>query len=134
MTRCEIPVSIGEVWDKYTILIIKNERIQESEKLKWVNIEMDELKPFTEKYALPEELSNEMYDVNSQLWDLEDKIRFLDTNNKFDEVFITTSRQIYVTNDKRYEVKKKINEYHNSNIMEVKSYHEHSAPKHIKDT
>ena len=134
MSRCEIPVSIGELWDKYTILMIKNERIEETEKLRWVQIEMDELRPFTEKYALPEELRKEMYNVNSQLWDLEDKIRFLDNRHTFDKTFIDTSRQIYVTNDKRYEVKKKINVYHKSNIMEVKSYHEHTAPTHTKHT
>ena len=132
MARCEIPVSIGELWDKYTILMIKNERIEATEKLQLVKIEMDELRPFTEKYALPKELRKEMYDVNSQLWDLEDKIRLLDNRNIFDKTFIDTSRQIYATNDKRYEVKKKINMYHKSNIMEVKSYYEHNAPKHTK--
>lgn len=127
--RCSVPVSIGELWDKYCILLIKREKIKDTEKKALVETEINELLPLIEKFPIERELQNEMYDVNCSLWELEDRIRILGETENFLEgpskqviEFIETSKSIYSTNDNRYKVKRKINEIWNSHIMEVKSY------------
>lgn len=127
--RCSVPVSIGELWDKYCILLIKREKIKDTEKKALVETEINELLPFIEKFPIKRELQNEMYDVNCSLWELEDRIRILGESENLLEgpskqviEFIETSKSIYSTNDNRYKVKRKINEIWKSHIMEVKSY------------
>lgn len=127
--RCRVPVSIGELWDKYCILLIKREKIKDTEKKALVETEINELLPLIEKFPIERELQNEMYDVNCSLWELEDRIRILGESENLLEgpskqviEFIETSKSIYSTNDNRYKVKRKINEIWNSHIMEVKSY------------
>ena len=127
MSLCSIPVSIGELWDKYTILNIKKRKIKSEERLACVNKEIDALKPYIEKYPLETRLINELTEINTSLWNLEDHIRELDNKNIFNEEFIKVSRSIYYSNDKRHEVKNKIDLFHNSYIVEVKSYKEHKA-------
>lgn len=127
--RCSVPVSIGELWDKYCILLIKREKIKDTEKKALVETEINELLPLIEKFPIERELQNEMYDVNCSLWELEDRIRILGETENFLEgpskqviEFIEISKSIYSTNDNRYKVKRKINEIWKSHIMEVKSY------------
>lgn len=127
--RCSVPVSIGELWDKYCILLIKREKIKDTEKKALVETEINELLPFIEKFPIERKLQNEMYDVNCSLWELEDRIRILGESenllvgpSKQVIEFIETSKSIYSTNDNRYKVKRKINEIWKSHIMEVKSY------------
>lgn len=127
--RCSVPVSIGELWDKYCILLIKREKIKDTEKKALVETEINELLPFIEKFPIERKLQNEMYDVNCSLWELEDRIRILGESENLLEgpskhviEFIETSKSIYSTNDNRYKVKRKINEIWKSHIMEVKSY------------
>lgn len=127
--RCSVPVSIGELWDKYCILLIKREKIKDTEKKALVETEINELLPLIEKFPIERELQNEMYDVNCSLWELEDRIRILGESENLLEgpskqviEFIEISKSIYSTNDNRYKVKRKINEIWKSHIMEVKSY------------
>ena len=127
--RCSVPVSIGELWDKYCILLIKREKIKDAEKKALVETEINELLPLIEKFPIEKELQNEMYDVNCSLWELEDRIRILGESENLLEgpskqviEFIEISKSIYSTNDNRYKVKRKINEIWKSHIMEVKSY------------
>lgn len=127
MTLCSVPVSIGELWDKYTILTIKSRKIIDQERLTCVDKEIAALKPFIDKYPLEPDLINELTEINSSLWELEDEIRELDSKNTFNEQFIKVSRSIYYTNDKRYDVKNKINLFYKSSIVEVKSYKQHNA-------
>ena len=106
---CNIPVSIGELFDKYTILQIKQQRINDLNKLNMVQTELAYLKPFIDKYNLDISLIEELKTINETLWDIEDKIRYKENSNEFDEEFIQLARSVYITNDKRSETKNKIN-------------------------
>ena len=119
---CHIPVSIGELFDKYTILQIKSERITNLNKLELVHKEMDYLKLFIEQYQLPDIIFKELKSVNETLWTIEDDIRIKEKNSQFDDTFIQLARNVYITNDKRCEIKNEINILTNSSIYEVKSY------------
>jgi len=120
--NCIVPVSIGELWDKYTILLIKKEKISDSQKLMHVKKEIEYLTPFIEKYNLDEKIQNELKECNTMLWNIEDKIREKEYEKEFDKEFIELARSVYYTNDTRAEIKKIINEIFQSSIFEVKSY------------
>lgn len=122
MENCYVPVSLGELYDKYSILEIKSEKIQDTNKLLNVRKEMDYLKPYTDKYNLDLQVRQEMHDINQQLWDIEDKIREKEHKKEFDAEFIALARSVYIINDKRSEVKNKINALLNSDIIDIKSY------------
>ena len=120
----KIEVSLGEVVDKLTILDIKREKITDPEK--WENVKK-------EYDYLSAELSNngfyqdnpyykELYEVNLQLWDIEDKLRELEATKHFEGYFIDLARKVYITNDKRAAIKKQINIEYGSNFVEEKSY------------
>jgi len=117
-----IPVSIGELFDKYTILLIKLDKISDSTKLEHVKTEIKELKPFIEKFNLDKEIFNELLHVNKTLWNIEDDIRQKERDKLFDDEFVQLARSVYHTNDKRCMIKYKINNEFNSKIIEVKSY------------
>lgn len=117
----KIPVSIGEIFDKYSILEIKNEKISDIEKLKHVKKEIEYLKPIINKYNIDKEYS-ELKNINLKLWDIEDNIRIKHFKNEFDMEFISYAKSVYITNDKRAEIKKKINNLVDSEICEVKKY------------
>ena len=119
---CYVPVSIGELYDKYTILQIKEERISNESKLVMVKKELDYLKTYVDKFNLDELLIKEIKEINEQLWDIEDKIRDKERAKEFDHEFIDLARQVYITNDKRSEVKNKINSALNSELTDIKSY------------
>jgi hypothetical protein len=119
---CNIPVSIGELFDKYTILQIKQQRISDLNKRNMVQTEIAYLKPFIDKYNLDISLIEELKTINETLWDIEDKIRDKENNNNFDEEFIQLARSVYITNDKRSETKNKINLKLNSTLTDIKSY------------
>ncbi len=120
-----VPVSDGELIDKYTIVLIKTERIDDTNKKEKAKKESDLLKPYVYKlssiYKLSE-LINELKKVNESLWDIEDHIRKKEKCKEFDDEFIQLARNVYITNDKRAEVKNKINTITKSEIVEVKSY------------
>ena len=119
----EIEVSIGEIVDKLSILRIKKNNITDEEKLVNINKEYDYLyhKVFRE---LKIESSDfyEMIMVNEMLWNVEDSIRRKEKNKEFDQDFIEMARSVYITNDRRAEIKKGINEKYNSDFVEEKSY------------
>ena len=121
-STCIVPVSVGELCDKYTILLIKKEKRSDSQKLMYVEKEIEYLKPFIEKYDLDEKIQNELKECNTMLWNIEDKIREKEYEKDFDKEFIELARSVYYTNDSRAEIKKKINEIFQSSIFEVKSY------------
>ena len=117
-----IPVAIGELFDKFSILEIKKDKISDKSKLKHVDNEILYLKKYIEEYNLDKTIYNELKNVNLELWDIEDKLRVKESKGEFDDEFIQLARSVYFTNDKRFECKKKINSIFNSNIYEVKSY------------
>ncbi len=122
-TNILIPVSVGELYDKYSILIIKQNKIHNADKQAYISVELNLLK--TELNKLPffsDDLLNELLNINEQLWTIEDSIRAKERNKEFDEEFIKLARSVYNTNDLRFNVKNKINLNYNSKIFEVKSY------------
>jgi hypothetical protein len=119
---CNIPVSIGELWDKYTILLIKKDNIIANEKLIHINNELEQLKLLILEYPINDTITNELLLCNKKLWDIEDKIRIKEYKKEFDNEFIELARAVYFTNDERASIKKQISILYNSNIMEVKSY------------
>lgn len=122
MNICSIPVSLGELYDKYSILEIKSEKITDEHKLFEIKKEMNFLKPYIDKFNLSEEFKDKIKKVNLQLWDIEDNIRIKEKKNEFDNEFIQLARNVYITNDERAKIKNEINKYFNSEINEIKSY------------
>ena len=120
----KIEVSNGEIVDKITILQIKSDRIKDKDKLVNVNKELSYLLPILVDIGIDEqhELFIELLGINKVLWEIEDNIRFKDNLNEFDNIFIEIARSVYITNDKRSVVKKKINDLTGSNFTEEKSY------------
>jgi len=122
----QIPVSIGEIVDKITILEIKSERIHDAKKLKHITSELDMLKLACSDTGLVLEKIDKEYvelkNINEKLWGIEDDIRDKERDKEFDEEFIRLARAVYVTNDKRAEVKKGINLKYGSEFTEEKSY------------
>jgi hypothetical protein len=122
MNICNVPISIGELYDKYSILLIKKEKINENDKLYFINKEIEYLQPFINKFNLPLEIVERMRSVNEKLWNIEDDIRIKEDKQEFDEKFITLARMVYKTNDDRHKIKCEINTIINSEIREIKSY------------
>ena len=117
-----IPVSVGELFDKYTILQIKKERIQDIIKLNIINKELKYLELFINNYDLDEFHITELKNINQKLWDIEDKIREKELKKEFDAEFIEIARNVYITNDKRNIVKQTIDKICLSELSDVKSY------------
>tara|TARA_B100000902_G_C27306931_1_gene916034 strand:- start:690 stop:1079 length:390 start_codon:yes stop_codon:yes gene_type:complete len=126
----QINISVGELVDKITILQIKKEKITNLEKVKKASYELELLEKSlnsfkTSKTKELKVLMNELKIINKKLWGIEDDIRLLEKNKKFESGFIELARSVYITNDKRFEVKNKINKLFSSDIEEVKSYEEY---------
>jgi len=126
----QINISVGELIDKITILQIKKEKIKDLEKLKIVSHELELLENSLNSFekSKKNELENfmiELKKINQKLWIIEDDIRLLEKNKKFDNNFIELARSVYITNDERFEIKNKINRLFSSDIEEVKSYEEY---------
>lgn len=125
-----IPISPGEMLDKITILEIKSERIVEEEKLINVRKELTMLSDLWTKLVTEDapllSMRSELKEINETLWDVEDDIRDEERNQQFGEQFIKLARSVYFTNDKRSDVKKRINLHLNSDIVEEKSYQKYS--------
>jgi len=118
-----IPISIGELWDKYSILLIKREKIQNKEKQNIVKHEIELLDSLMNNYSYNDnKFFINLKSVNEKLWEIEDKIRIKEKNHSFDLEFVDLARSVYFTNDKRAEIKNAINKTYNSNICEVKEY------------
>jgi len=118
-----VPISIGELWDKYTILLIKKEKIKDEQKISYVLREIKCLDSLMNFYSYKgNNLFLNLQKVNLELWDIEDELRIKEKENVFDNEFIELARSVYYTNDKRAEIKKEINILFNSQIHEVKDY------------
>jgi predicted nucleic acid-binding Zn-ribbon protein len=117
--KITVPVSVGELLDKITILEIKSKYTDNEYVIKELN-DLNEIRNTITSYTM--EYMDELRDVNQKLWDIEDRIRELEEEYRFDDEFISLARQVYITNDKRAEIKRKINEETNSNYKEIKLY------------
>ena len=117
-----IPVSIGELFDKYSILEIKKMKIKNHIKLTHIKKELDFLKPYIQKYNLDINIYYELKNINLKLWKIEDQLRNKEKLQIFDDTFIQLARNVYFTNDKRAEIKNNINTIFKSEIVEIKDY------------
>jgi len=119
----KIEVSNGEIIDKLTIIQIKLERIKDPVKLKNLQKEYDELTSVTSSILeTSDPLYKALYEVNCELWNIEDHIRDFERKKNFGNDFISTARSVYFKNDKRAEIKKEINIRTASGLFEEKSY------------
>ncbi len=114
-----IPISIGELLDKITILEIKS-LFTNNEYVSKELEELNQIKSTLTQYTLEDEVK--LKEVNLKLWTIEDRLRVLEKEQRFDEEFIELARSVYKTNDLRASIKKKINEETQSTYQEVKLY------------
>ena len=122
------PISLGELVDKISILMIKKNNISDSIKLQHVNKELEFLQKTLKKYISEDEINDfllKLVNINSKLWDIEDDIRECERKKLFDQTFIDLARSVYFTNDERAKVKNDINKTFGSELVEVKSYEEY---------
>jgi hypothetical protein len=121
-----VPVSPGELLDKITILRIKVARIMEAPKLANVKLELALLEQIWKDSGAPaQEVALDeraLQNVNEQLWDIEDRIRDKEARQTFDRDFIELARAVYISNDERAAIKKRINAQLGSRLVEEKSY------------
>ena len=126
MNKILVEVSVGELFDKISILEIKKDKIKDKEKLKYIVDEYNLLKEqLVNKVKLNEKLSglfDSLKDINSKLWVIEDDKRLCEKNSDFGEKFIKLSRDIHFLNDKRASIKLEINNQTGSKIKEIKEY------------
>lgn len=129
--KIKIEISVGELLDKLSILVIKKEKINNPEKIKEIEKELK----YLESHALTIRSRNKLeYDtflkklinINSKLWDIEDEIRILEKNSSFSDEFVSLARSVYFTNDERFSCKSEINIFYGSEINEVKEYVEYN--------
>lgn len=123
-----VPISVGELIDKLTILQIKLQNIADLEKLGNVKQEWDALSNLPEYKDIAYEVApffTNLYIVNMDLWKIEDDIRECERNGDFGEKFVALARAVYKTNDRRAAIKKSINLKYKSKIVEEKSYKEY---------
>ncbi len=122
------PISLGELVDKISILIIKQKNITNKSKLDHVKKELDFLQKTLMNYIQKQEINDfleNLININSKLWNIEDDIRECERNKLFDQKFIDLARSVYFTNDERAKVKNDINKKFGSELVEVKSYEEY---------
>jgi hypothetical protein len=131
MENIQIPISIGEAIDRLTILKIKLFHIKNNDKLANIRTDHDLLEKAIHKYypeapifplKVDSHIFGELYKVNQELWDVEDKLRILERAKDFGSEFIELARSVYYLNDKRADVKKRINIEYKSALIEEKSY------------
>ena len=126
MNKIIVEVSIGELLDKISILEIKQGKIKDPEKLKFINNEYSILKNQLEKSVKSDEKLNNLYqslkEINAKLWIIEDDKRQCEKDKDFGEKFIKLSRDIHFLNDDRAKIKLEINNHTGSIIKEIKEY------------
>ena len=123
-----VPVSVGELIDKLSILHVKKTKIVNQEKLTFINKEFELLYNMSSYYLNDIEISklyHQLVDVNSKLWEIEDELRVIESTKNFDTIFIELARKVYYTNDERFSLKNDINELTNSEVREQKDYIEY---------
>ena len=126
MNKILVEVSVGELFDKISILEIKKEKIKNSEKLKYINKEYAVLKEQLDHNIKFDEnlkkLHKSLKEINSKLWLIEDDKRQCEKDKEFSENFIKLSRDVHFLNDDRAKIKLEINDYTGSKIKEIKEY------------
>ena len=127
--KVNIPISLGELLDKISILEIKNKKILDESKILNIKKELNGLKKVLDELNInlseTNNLYNKLYKINLTLWEIEDSIRVFEKNDDFGEKFIELARAVYITNDQRFEVKNDINKLFNSEYVEEKSYEDY---------
>ena len=126
MNKILVEVSVGELLDKISILEIKQQKIKDTESLKFIKGEYNVLKAELDKNVKTDEnlknLFNSLKEINSKLWVIEDDKRMCEKNKDFGENFIKLSRDIHFLNDSRAKIKLEINNHTGSKIKEIKEY------------
>jgi hypothetical protein len=126
MNKILAEVSVGELLDKISILEIKQEKIKDSEKLKFINDEHSILKDQLDNNVRSDEKLNTLFqslkDINAKLWVIENDKRLCEKNSDFTENFIKLSRDVHFLNDDRAKIKLEINNHTGSKIKEIKAY------------
>jgi hypothetical protein len=117
--KISVPVSVGELIDKISILSIKSQYTTSEYVTKEIQ---DLIKIAQEQQVYDASYVSQLLQVNRKLWKIEDKLRQLEKEQRFDEEFIELARSVYITNDERARIKGEINELSNSEIREVKVY------------
>ena len=120
-----VPISLGELYDKISILEIKMSKIIDADKLNNISNELEMLKTISALHPINEQFYIELKSINQGLWKIEDDIRDKERKNQFDDEFINLARRVYMANDKRSQIKKNINQEYNSDIIEEKSYNDY---------
>ncbi len=119
-------ISVGELLDKMSILEIKLEKIKNEESRKEIDREYQMLKELQKsKIEMTNEIETLFKDikkVNSNLWNIEDKLRICEKNKDFSQDFVELARSVYFNNDKRSKIKSEMNKISGSNIKEIKQY------------
>ena len=126
MNKILVEVSIGELLDKISILEIKQEKIKDSEKLRFINEEYSILKDQLNNKVKSDQKLNELFEslkqINAKLWVIEDDKRQCEREKNFTETFIKLSRDVHFLNDDRAKIKLEINNHTGSKIKEIKEY------------
>jgi hypothetical protein len=120
-----IPVSIGEIIDKISILQVKKNKVKDETKLEFINKEFELLHNLSSEYfenSETDSIYHKLVLVNTSLWEIEDRLRILEKEKIFDDEFVTLARNVYFTNDERFRLKNEINLITKSEIREVKEY------------
>jgi hypothetical protein len=123
-----IPVSVGELIDKLSILHVKQLKIVNEDKLSFINKEFELIYNMSLMYLDDEKILNlyrQLIEVNLSLWDVEDELRTIENTKNFDSHFIELARKVYYTNDDRFLLKNQINELTDSEVREQKDYIEY---------
>jgi len=126
MNKILAEVSVGELFDKISILEIKQEKIKDNKNLKFINDEYNVLKAELNNNIKNDDklnnLFNSLKEINAKLWVIEDDKRMCEKNKDFGEKFIKLSRDVHFLNDNRAKIKLEINNYTGSKIKEIKEY------------
>jgi len=126
MNKIIVEVSIGELLDKISILEIKQEKIKDPEKLKFISKEHSILKDQLDNNVKSDEKLNNLFqslkEINAKLWVIEDNKRLCEKEKNFSEKFIKLSRDVHFLNDDRAKIKLEINDHTGSTIKEIKEY------------
>ena len=126
MNKILVEVSVGELLDKISILEIKQVKIKDPEKLKFINVEHSILKDQLDNNVKSDEKLNTLFqslkDINAKLWVIEDDKRLCEKNSDFAENFIKLSRDVHFLNDDRAKIKLEMNNHTGSKIKEIKEY------------
>ncbi|MDC0519306.1 DUF6165 family protein [Candidatus Pelagibacter ubique] len=126
MNKILVEVSVGELLDKISILEIKQEKIKDPEKLKFINDEHSILKDQLDNNVKSDKKLNTLFqslkNINAKLWVIEDDKRLCEKNSDFTENFIKLSRDVHFLNDDRAKIKLEMNNHTGSKIKEIKEY------------